>query len=277
MESSTSAVTESSSGTADNSTGSESPPTSSTSTPQVSSGSSEAPQSSSSASPQPSDSSDSIGSSESPSSSSSLFCGPDITDWLVTVMNAARTSRVTATLQALNGVPPPDSFFPYAPEPPVPHIMAWELWTAMVRPYGPWDLGEYLTLGALSMPPCPTGLICQRTVTICDTCFLGAVASNLFYGYVGRICGFYEATLLGGAHVIAYLRWWKPDPPSEQEAIKTGFCIVKRVGLGPVSREDLCACLNLSAGKVDQVPECIPCNAQWKGGKPFSSNPFRLF
>ena len=185
-------------------------------------------------------------------------CGPDITDFLVTVLNEFMNFK------------------------PIQDAKSWwdsgtqgnqanALWLMAVVFYtgGPGDIKERFR--AIHTDHCPSG-DCDSTVTICGKCYDVDVTGNILFGVVGKTIGIPEDILHKGAAIaqaIATNVWVVPpkDTPADASAINVGFCIYSKANGADasISRDMLCECLSEAKG-LNTKPSCTPCDEKWTPG-----------
>ena len=148
-------------------------------------------------------------------------------------------------------------------------ILARKLFVELVGG-GDWDLSNYLKFSGR----CPSAK-CKKTVTLCGRCYDGSVATNLFYAYVGRVCGFSEAELNIGGHVAELFAHLQGDTEQDKASIQVGFCIFNQTGVdGVVTRQILCGCVSQKGDAAlasnlprEGIQNCKPGSHVWTTNK----------
>ncbi len=131
----------------------------------------------------------------------------DLTDWLLSQMEANARGEIAQTLRQANQGGPDEQY------------AAMVAWTALVKGGGPWDFKVDLTLKGF------------ENVHLAGEWYFYDIVANIHYGYVGRAGGFSTDALLNGAGVAQitsrtsdWSYWWSRfDDPADQAAILVGI------------------------------------------------------
>jgi Bacterial toxin 44 len=113
---------------------------------------------------------------------------------------------------------------------------------------------------------CP--LPCQTnghpTITLCNSCFDYGLPGNLFYGHIGRFCGFTLNALQLGSQFANLL----PDGGASWDTSDDTAAITLGSGL-PVNISISGLCNVVSSGKesLESQVGCTPCEKTLRGGK----------
>jgi hypothetical protein len=142
------------------------------------------------------------------------ICGPDVTKWLITRIEANAKSEAVAEMKKSNsedwkGV----------------DLGAVSTWADLVETGGPWDFKKDLG-DAINLAPCRQNCSGKvYSVTIDGQCMTYEAPANIHFGYVGRSAGFSERVLLFGASgaQASEGRGETKDDPRDVQAIKKGF------------------------------------------------------
>jgi uncharacterized protein DUF4157/putative RNase toxin 44 of polymorphic toxin system len=129
------------------------------------------------------------------------------------------------------------------------------IWKSLVETGAVWDFKNNVLSGArLSGAGCPRTCPDPPTVTLCSTCFEHDLPGNLFYAYIGKVCGFSLNALQLGSQFAELLPTssggW--DPPEDTAAINLGFGLPTTL-----TRTNLCSALS-PAGSVT-TRTCTVC------------------
>ena len=130
------------------------------------------------------------------------------------------------------------------------------IWKSLVQTGAVWDFKNNVLSGAsLSAAGCPSMCSDPPTITLCGTCYEHDLPGNLFYAYIGRVCGFSLNALQLGSQYAELLPTssggW--DPPEDTAAINLGFGLPTTLTKG-----NLCAALG-SAGTSLVNRSCTVC------------------
>lgn len=131
------------------------------------------------------------------------------------------------------------------------------IWKSLVETGAVWDFKNNVLSGSsLAAAGCPLPCPGTPTVTMCGTCYEHDLPGNLFYAYIGKVCGFSLNALQLGSQFAELLPsssgGW--DPPEDTAAINLGFGLP-----ATITRTNLCAALG-SAGTSLVARSCALCS-----------------
>jgi len=135
------------------------------------------------------------------------------------------------------------------------------LWKSLVKTNGLFDLknGRLRADNLTGYCPSPCQVKGHPTLTLCNSCFDYGLPGNIFYGHIGRFCGFTLNALQLGSQFANLLpdggaSW---DTKDDTAAIDLGFNLPPEAG---VSEGSLCNKVVLAKGSLESQDDCTPCN-----------------
>jgi hypothetical protein len=157
-------------------------------------------------------------------------CGPDITKWLISEINknskSAQIMKIRENINSGNT------------------IAAYAAWTSLVYPGHSWD--HKPSLNRAKGRDCPKGDECRLSLTLCGRCVATDVASNIHYGFVGRVGGLLRSPLVIAPGLVQTTKHWPFDDSMDTNAIKVGMELADSALNGHVTRTEIV------------VPELVP-------------------
>jgi RHS repeat-associated protein len=188
-------------------------------------------------------------------------CGPNVTNWLIQQMNTNKNHPAIKTLREERWA----LWIPF-------FNLGWiagamEDFYNLVRTGGPWDFKNLEDYKSATTPGNGTGCPsegCDRTVTICGTCFDYDVPGNIHYGWVGRMATWRDWLLHFGADWaqvgLGGMLKGKGDDPKDKVAVDIGEDLADNGG------GDICSPVLAHKNELRLGPnECEACNFEYTG------------
>lgn len=129
-------------------------------------------------------------------------------------------------------------------------------WKSLVETGAVWDFKNNVLSGSrLAAAGCASPCAVPPTLSLCGACYEHDLPGNIFYAYIGRICGFSRNALQLGSQFAELLPsssgGW--DPPEDTAAINLGFGLPTAL-----TRSGLCSAIT-GAGTALTTRACSTC------------------